>query len=68
MTEQLTGDEIKADLTLEQLQELVGLVEYDATRDPLAIAQLPSAFMGPASVTPSGVSEYSTRGGTSAWT
>ena len=30
MTTQLTGDEIKADLTLEQLQEAVGLVEYDA--------------------------------------
>ena len=29
----LTHDELKADLTLEQLKELVGLVEYDAERD-----------------------------------
>jgi 4-hydroxyphenylpyruvate dioxygenase len=37
MTEQLTGDELKADLTLEQLKELVGLVEYDASRDPFPV-------------------------------
>ena len=40
MTTQLTGDEIKADLTLEQLQELVGLVEYDATRDPFPVTAM----------------------------
>ncbi|MDX6324207.1 MAG: 4-hydroxyphenylpyruvate dioxygenase, partial [Nocardioidaceae bacterium] len=37
MTQQLTGDELKADLTLEQLKELVGLVEYDASRDPFPV-------------------------------
>jgi 4-hydroxyphenylpyruvate dioxygenase len=37
MTEQLTGDELKADLTLEQLKELVGLVEYDESRDPFPV-------------------------------
>ncbi len=41
MTEQLhvdlTPDEIRADLTLEQLRELVGLVEYDASRDPFPV-------------------------------
>ncbi len=40
MTTQLTGDEIKADLTLEQLQELVGLVEYDASRDPFPVTAM----------------------------
>ena len=29
----LTPDELKADLTLEQLKELVGLVEYNAEGD-----------------------------------
>src|SRR4051794_38609851 len=29
----LTADELRADLTLEQLQQLVGLVEYDENRD-----------------------------------
>ena len=29
----LTADELKADLTLEQLQQLVGLVEYDEDSD-----------------------------------
>ena len=33
----LTADELKADLTIEQLQELVGLVEYDASRDPFPV-------------------------------
>ena len=37
MTEQLTHDELRADLTLEQLRELVGLVEYDASRDPFPV-------------------------------
>ena len=35
MTEQLTHDELKADLTLEQLKQLVGLVEYDASQRPV---------------------------------
>ena len=33
----LTPDELKADLTLEQLKELVGLVEYDAANDPFPV-------------------------------
>ena len=33
MTHALTHDELKADLTLEQLQQLVGLVEYDEEQD-----------------------------------
>src|SRR5512143_1610386 len=33
MTDALTHDELKADLTLEQLQQLVGLVEYDEHND-----------------------------------
>ena len=33
----LTTDELKADLTLEQLKQLVGLVEYDATNDPFPV-------------------------------
>ncbi len=33
MTDALTQDELKADLTLEQLHQLVGLVEYDEERD-----------------------------------
>jgi len=33
MTGALTADELKADLTLEQLQQLVGLVEYDEDGD-----------------------------------
>jgi 4-hydroxyphenylpyruvate dioxygenase len=33
MTDALTEDELKADLTLEQLQQLVGLVEYDEEAD-----------------------------------
>ena len=33
----LTPDEIKADLTLEQLRQLVGLVEYDAESDPFPV-------------------------------
>ena len=31
----LTADELKADLTLEQLKQLVGLVEYDASQRPV---------------------------------
>jgi 4-hydroxyphenylpyruvate dioxygenase len=33
----LTVDEMKADLSLEQLQQLVGLVEYDADNDPFPV-------------------------------
>ena len=33
----LTADELKADLTLEQLKQLVGLVEYDASQDPFPV-------------------------------
>ncbi|WP_101523853.1 4-hydroxyphenylpyruvate dioxygenase [Nocardioides houyundeii] len=33
----LTAEELKADLTLEQLKQLVGLVEYDASRDPFPV-------------------------------
>jgi len=40
MTEQLTHDELKADLTLEQLKQLVGLVEYDATNDPFPVTAM----------------------------
>jgi 4-hydroxyphenylpyruvate dioxygenase len=42
MTEQLTAGELKADLTLEQLKELVGLVEYDASRDPFPVTGMDS--------------------------
>src|ERR1700750_847154 len=33
----LTAEELKADLTLDQLKQLVGLVEYDATSDPFPV-------------------------------
>src|SRR5262249_44784836 len=33
----LTAEELKADLTLDQLKQLVGLVEYDATQDPFPV-------------------------------
>ena len=36
----LTPDELKADLTLDQLKELVGLVEYDASRDPFPVTAM----------------------------
>ncbi|HLN78634.1 MAG TPA: 4-hydroxyphenylpyruvate dioxygenase [Nocardioidaceae bacterium] len=36
----LTPDELKADLTLEQLKQLVGLVEYDATSDPFPVTAM----------------------------
>ena len=41
-TTQLTEDELRADLTLEQLRELVGLVEYDASRDPFPVTAMDS--------------------------
>jgi 4-hydroxyphenylpyruvate dioxygenase len=40
MTQQLTGDELKAELILEQLKELVGLAEYDASRDPFPVTAM----------------------------
>ena len=36
----LTPDELRADLTLEQLKELVGLIEYDASRDPFPVTAM----------------------------
>jgi 4-hydroxyphenylpyruvate dioxygenase len=40
LTQALTKDELKADLTLEQLQQLVGLVEYDASSDPFPVTAM----------------------------
>jgi len=40
MTETLTPQEQQADLTLEQLKQLVGLVEYDATKDPFPVTAM----------------------------
>jgi 4-hydroxyphenylpyruvate dioxygenase len=40
MTESLTQDELKADLTPEQLQQLIGLVEYDESNDPFPVTAL----------------------------
>jgi 4-hydroxyphenylpyruvate dioxygenase len=40
MTENLTLDEIQADLTLEQLKQLVGLVDYDASADPFPVTAM----------------------------
>jgi 4-hydroxyphenylpyruvate dioxygenase len=37
MTETLTPQERQADLTLDQLKQLVGLVEYDEERDPFPV-------------------------------
>jgi 4-hydroxyphenylpyruvate dioxygenase len=36
----LTPEEIRADLTLDQLKQLVGLVEYDETRDPFPVTAM----------------------------
>ncbi len=36
----LTEDELKADLTLDQLRQLVGLVEYDASSDPFPVTAM----------------------------
>ncbi|GEP38969.1 4-hydroxyphenylpyruvate dioxygenase [Nocardioides psychrotolerans] len=36
----LTADELKADLTLEQLKELVGLVDYDASADVFPVTAM----------------------------
>jgi 4-hydroxyphenylpyruvate dioxygenase len=40
MSETLTPDEISADLTLEQLHQLVGLVEYDESKDPFPVTAM----------------------------
>jgi len=40
MTESLTQDELKADLSLEQLKQLVGLVEYDESSDPFPVTAM----------------------------
>jgi 4-hydroxyphenylpyruvate dioxygenase len=40
VTRALTADELKADLTLEQLKQLVGLVEYDESRDPFPVTAM----------------------------
>ncbi len=37
MTETLTPEERQADLTLDQLKQLVGLVEYDVDKDPFPV-------------------------------
>ncbi len=39
---QLTPEEIRADLTLEQLKQLVGLVEYDPSTDPFPVTAMDS--------------------------
>ncbi len=36
----LTPDELRADLTLDQLKQLVGLVEYDASTDPFPVTAM----------------------------
>jgi len=41
-TNALTQEELRADLTLEQLQQLVGLVEYDDTSDPFPVTAMDS--------------------------
>ncbi|MGI8993214.1 MAG: 4-hydroxyphenylpyruvate dioxygenase [Nocardioidaceae bacterium] len=40
MTETLTPQEQQADLTLEQLKQLVGLVEYDGAKDPFPVTAM----------------------------
>jgi len=40
MTETLTPQEAQADLTLEQLKQLVGLVDYDASKDPFPVTAM----------------------------
>jgi 4-hydroxyphenylpyruvate dioxygenase len=37
MSETLTPEELQADLSLEQLKQLVGLVEYDESKDPFPV-------------------------------
>ncbi len=40
MSETLTPQEVQADLTLEQLKQLVGLVDYDESRDPFPVTAM----------------------------
>ncbi len=40
MSETLTPQEAQADLTLEQLKQLVGLVDYDESRDPFPVTAM----------------------------
>jgi len=40
MSETLTPEEVQADLTLEQLTQLVGLVDYDESKDPFPVTAL----------------------------
>ncbi|MBA2559137.1 MAG: 4-hydroxyphenylpyruvate dioxygenase [Propionibacteriales bacterium] len=40
MSQTLTPDELHADLTLEQLKLLVGLVEYDESKDPFPVTAM----------------------------
>ena len=40
MTETLTPQEQQADLTLDQLKQLVGLVDYDASADPFPVTAM----------------------------
>src|SRR4030095_15845377 len=40
MTEILTPEEQQAQLSLEQLKQLVGLVEYDQSRDPFPVTAM----------------------------
>ncbi len=40
MSETLTPEEVQADLTLEQLKQLVGLVDYDASKDPFPVTAM----------------------------
>ncbi|MFT4008930.1 MAG: 4-hydroxyphenylpyruvate dioxygenase [Nocardioidaceae bacterium] len=40
LTGSLTADELRADLTTEQLRQLVGLVEYDASNDPFPVTAM----------------------------
>ncbi|MEJ7706803.1 MAG: 4-hydroxyphenylpyruvate dioxygenase [Nocardioidaceae bacterium] len=40
MSETLTPQEVQADLTLEQLKQLVGLVDYDESKDPFPVTAM----------------------------
>ena len=40
MTDTLTPQEVQADLTLEQLRQLVGLVDYDQSKDPFPVTAM----------------------------
>jgi 4-hydroxyphenylpyruvate dioxygenase len=40
MTDTLTPEELQADLSLEQLKQLVGLVDYDESKDPFPVTAM----------------------------